>query len=114
MAGASSALAGGDDAHHVVDELAQIEGRQDEDARPVLAGFGQPPGGFDAVHDRHADIHENDIRVQLAADPHCLGAAYRAAVRRPRTATLARAWRAGPMGRRRLLAGGVLLRLRDA
>ena len=40
---------------------------------PSAPSAGQLPGGLDAVHARHPDVHQHDIGAQLAADPHRLG-----------------------------------------
>jgi hypothetical protein len=40
-----------------------------------LPGADELPGGFGAVHARHADAHEDDVGGQLAADPYRLGPA---------------------------------------
>ena len=53
--------AAGPGAQRVVDVLVQVEGGEDEDARPARSGSGELPGGFDAVHARHADVHEDDV-----------------------------------------------------
>ena len=41
------------------DVLVQVEGGQDE--RTDVAARGDPPGGLDAVHDRHPDVHQDDV-----------------------------------------------------
>src|ERR1022692_674575 len=69
--------AAGSGAQRVVDVLVQVEGGQDEDARPIEpgapGGAAELPGGLDAIHARHADVHEDDVRAQFAADGHRLG-----------------------------------------
>ena len=48
--------AAGPGAQGVDDVLVEPERGEDEDA---LAR--QPPGGLDAVHDRHTDVHQHDV-----------------------------------------------------
>jgi hypothetical protein len=47
----------------VVDVLVQIEGGQHQDPR-AGATLDEPGGCFDAVHLGHADVHQDDVRVQ--------------------------------------------------
>ncbi len=42
-----------------------VEGGEDDDLRGVLAG-PQPFGGGEAVHRRHPDVHEHDVRAGAA------------------------------------------------
>ena len=51
--------------HRLVDVFVEVEGRQDEHAR-VASRVGQPPGCLDPVEPGHADVHQHDIRTQLA------------------------------------------------
>jgi hypothetical protein len=54
--------------------VVEIERGQDQDARAVGVGRCQLPSGLDAVHARHPDVHQHDVRLQPAADPHGLRA----------------------------------------
>ena len=50
------------------DVFVEVEGGEDEDPDPVGDGVGQQMrGGLDAVHHRHADVHEHDVRHVEAA-----------------------------------------------
>jgi hypothetical protein len=55
--------AAGAGAERVVDVLVEVEGGQHENPRPVaVAGLGGDlPGRLDAVHDRHAHVHEHHV-----------------------------------------------------
>ena len=55
-AGLSMLLAGADDV--------RVEGRQDDDLRRVLA-LAQELGGGKAVHPRHPNVHQHDVRLML-------------------------------------------------
>ena len=50
----------------LVDVLVKVEGREHEHTGRVLAAIDDPAGRLDAVHVRHANVHEDDIRVELA------------------------------------------------
>jgi hypothetical protein len=47
----------------------EVEGRQHDDARSGLTSRGgcahDGLGRVDAVHDRHPDVHEDDVRLRL-------------------------------------------------
>src|SRR5690606_1013800 len=52
-----------------------VVGGQDEDADvPQAVGRGELPGGLDAVHPRHPDVHEHHVRSGEAGLPHRLAA----------------------------------------
>src|SRR5215831_4352592 len=59
-------------ADRFVDVLVRIEGREDENSR-LSAARDDPPRRLDSVDVRHADVHQNDIRVQGAHLLHSLG-----------------------------------------
>ena len=44
----------------------EVEGRQHEHSRRALTAIHDPAGRLDAVHVRHADVHEHDIRIEFA------------------------------------------------
>ena len=48
------------------DEIIVIESRQDQDFSEVL--FHDLFGRFDTIHDRHLDVHEENIRLILLGD----------------------------------------------
>ena len=48
----------------LVDVVVQVEGGQHQDLRGGPEG-GDLPGGLQAVHHRHADIHQDHVRTQL-------------------------------------------------
>ena len=51
----------------VVDVLVEVERREDEDARAVARRRrADLPGGLDAVHHGHADVHQHDVGRVLA------------------------------------------------
>ena len=53
-------------AYALVQVLVEVEGGEDHDAR-VRLGAGQDAArGLDAVHHRHLDVDQDDVRVQLA------------------------------------------------
>jgi hypothetical protein len=47
----------------MVDVLVQVEGGQHQDPRPGIR-LDEPGGGLDAVHLRHADVHQDHVRIQ--------------------------------------------------
>ena len=51
--------------------LVEVEGREHQHAR-AAPGVDDPARGLDAVHLRHAHVHEHDIRVELRRQAHCL------------------------------------------
>ncbi len=53
-------------AERLVDVLVEVERREDENARPLVAAVEQAARRLEAVHVRHADVHEDDVRVELA------------------------------------------------
>jgi hypothetical protein len=59
-------------AERVVDVLVEVEGREHDHPRRALPVGGHLPGRLDAVHDRHAHVHEDDMRALLAAELHRL------------------------------------------
>src|SRR5579862_292963 len=63
--------AAGSGFHGVVDVLVKVEGGQHEDLGPA-AGLGELGGGLDPVESGHADVHQDDVRVQSARLGQCL------------------------------------------
>ena len=67
--------AAGPGAERLVDVLVEVEGGEDHDA---CAGerlvAGDPPRGLEAVHDRHADVHQHDVGALAGHERHRLGA----------------------------------------
>jgi hypothetical protein len=73
-------------AERVVDVLVEVERRQHQDSRPtrpprptcprpacpVRCVAREHARGLDPVHTRHADVHEDDVGMMLAADLHGL------------------------------------------
>jgi len=58
-----------------VDVLIEVEGREDEDARGLVAP--QRDDGarrLDPVHDRHLHVHQHDVGIQAARQLHRLAA----------------------------------------
>lgn len=56
-----------------VDVGVQVEGREDQDADVREVG-ADPPGGLDAVHLGHADVHEDDVGAFALGQRDRLGA----------------------------------------
>ena len=65
--------AAGSGLHGVVDVLVEVEGGQHEDLGPAAAS-GKLGGCLDAVESGHADVHQDDVRVQAACLCECLAA----------------------------------------
>ena len=59
-------------AESVVDVLVEIERREDDHSRCAFAVSGHAPRRLDAVHDRHAHVHQHHVRASLATDLHRL------------------------------------------
>ena len=67
--------AAGAGAQGVDDVLVEVERRHHQDPWRALRGqCREPPGGLDPVHDRHADIHDDDVRPEPLGQPHGLRA----------------------------------------
>src|SRR3954447_13369640 len=65
-------------AQGVVDVLVEIERRQDDDARVQTCG-DDAPRRLDPVDLRHPDVHENDVRSEVASERSGFGAVRRLA-----------------------------------
>jgi hypothetical protein len=58
-----------------VDVLVEVEGRQHDDPAAGAGLLGQdPPGGLEAVHFRHPDVHQHDVRTVFERSGDGLGA----------------------------------------
>src|SRR5690606_19514131 len=67
--------AGRSDFQCLEDPLVVVEGREHDDPRIRQRRISDdPPSGFDPVHLRHADVHQDDVRAQTASFRHRLPA----------------------------------------
>jgi hypothetical protein len=66
-----AARAGAQRSVHV---LVEVEGGEHEHARRVFVSVDDLAGRLDAVHVRHADVHQHHIRIELAGERDRLGA----------------------------------------
>jgi hypothetical protein len=64
----------------LVDVLVEVERREHQHPHGrVAAELGHPPRRLDPVELRHADVHQDDVRLELAGELHRLGAVGRLA-----------------------------------
>ena len=55
---------------HVIGQLGRIvDGNQNDDPSRVLRA--EPTGGLDPIHDRHADVQEDELRPQVGRQCKC-------------------------------------------